>query len=44
MNKKRVNGKRIGDGARNICVYCGSGLGQNPAYAAAARTLGRATR
>jgi uncharacterized protein (TIGR00730 family) len=40
MNKKRVNGKRIGDGARNICVYCGSGLGQNPAYAAAARTLG----
>ena len=40
MHKKRVNGKRIGDSARNICVYCGSGLGQNPAYAAAARTLG----
>lgn len=29
-------------GVRNICVYCGSGLGENPAYAAAARTLGRA--
>jgi uncharacterized protein (TIGR00730 family) len=40
MNKKRMNGKRIGDGGRNICVYCGSGLGQNPAYAAAARALG----
>lgn len=27
---------------RSICVYCGSGPGENPAYAAAARTLGRA--
>jgi len=27
---------------RNICVYCGSNIGTNPAYAAAARTLGRA--
>lgn len=27
---------------RSVCVYCGSGLGENPAYAAAARTLGRA--
>ncbi len=26
---------------RSICVYCGSGSGTNPAYAAAARTLGR---
>lgn len=26
---------------RSICVYCGSGLGENPAYAEAARTLGR---
>jgi uncharacterized protein (TIGR00730 family) len=26
---------------RSICVYCGSGLGLNPAYAEAARTLGR---
>ncbi|MCB1520503.1 MAG: TIGR00730 family Rossman fold protein [Hyphomicrobiaceae bacterium] len=27
---------------RNICVYCGSGAGLNPAYAEAARTLGAA--
>ena len=27
---------------RNICVYCGSNVGINPAYADAARTLGRA--
>ena len=27
---------------RNICVYCGSNVGTNPAYAAAARTLGAA--
>jgi uncharacterized protein (TIGR00730 family) len=40
MSKKRVNGKRIGTIQRNICVYCGSGPGQDPAYAAAARTLG----
>lgn len=26
---------------RSVCVYCGSGPGENPAYAAAARTLGR---
>jgi uncharacterized protein (TIGR00730 family) len=26
---------------RNICVYCGSGVGTNPAYAAAARRLGQ---
>ena len=26
---------------RNICVYCGSGLGINPAFAEAARTLGQ---
>jgi hypothetical protein len=25
----------------NICVYCGSGVGTNPAYAAAARELGQ---
>ncbi len=41
MSKKRVNGKRIVKGTRSICVYCGSGLGVNPAYAAAARTLGK---
>ncbi len=27
---------------KNICVYCGSGSGHNPAFAEAARTLGRA--
>jgi uncharacterized protein (TIGR00730 family) len=26
---------------KKICVYCGSGTGHNPAYAEAARTLGR---
>ncbi len=28
-------------GVRNICVYCGSGVGGKPAYAEAAQTLGR---
>jgi uncharacterized protein (TIGR00730 family) len=41
MSKKRINGRNVA-GGRNICVYCGSGLGENPAYQAAARTLGRA--
>ena len=27
---------------RSICVYCGSNAGRNPAYAEAARTLGKA--
>lgn len=27
--------------ARKLCVYCGSGPGRNPAYAEAARVLGR---
>jgi uncharacterized protein (TIGR00730 family) len=42
MSKKRLNGKKIAIGARNVCVYCGSGLGLNPAYREAARTLGAA--
>jgi uncharacterized protein (TIGR00730 family) len=42
MNKKRANGKRRVDAGPCICVYCGSGLGLNPAYAAAARALGHA--
>jgi uncharacterized protein (TIGR00730 family) len=41
MSKTRLNGTRIGSVPRNICVYCGSGPGQNPAYADAARMLGR---
>jgi uncharacterized protein (TIGR00730 family) len=28
--------------SRNICVYCGSGPGRNPAYVEAARELGKA--
>lgn len=42
MSKKRLNGKKIADGVRNVCVYCGSGLGLNPAYKDAAQTLGEA--
>ena len=42
MSKTRVNGERVGRSGRNVCVYCGSGLGRNPAYKAAARTLGSA--
>ncbi len=41
MSKKRANGKHHSKSERNICVYCGSGLGLNPAYATAARTLGQ---
>ncbi|HEX9881397.1 MAG TPA: TIGR00730 family Rossman fold protein [Hyphomicrobium sp.] len=41
MSKKRVNGKSRSKNGPNICVYCGSGIGLNPAYAAAARTLGQ---
>ena len=42
MSKKRLNGAKLGRAARSICVYCGSGLGLNPAYREAARTLGAA--
>ena len=28
-------------GVRNVCVYCGSGVGAKPIYAEAARTLGK---
>src|ERR1044072_1769237 len=42
MSKKQVNGAKVGRPQRNVCVYCGSGLGLNPAYRAAARTLGSA--
>jgi uncharacterized protein (TIGR00730 family) len=42
MSKTRTNGAKAGRSARNVCVYCGSGLGRNPAYTAAARTLGAA--
>ncbi len=36
-----VNAK-VSAPARDICVFCGSGPGKNPAYAQAARTLGTA--
>ena len=42
MTKRRVNGAKIRRPERNVCVYCGSGLGLNPEYTAAARTLGAA--
>lgn len=41
MQKKRTETKARKGAARNICVYCGSGNGTNPAYTEAARTLGR---
>lgn len=34
-------GKASRPPSRSVCVYCGSGVGSNPAYAAAARILGR---
>jgi len=37
--QRHTNTKRP---AKNICVYCGSGSGHNPAYVEAARTLGAA--
>jgi uncharacterized protein (TIGR00730 family) len=36
-----MNETLIASGLQNICVYCGSGSGRNPAYADAARELGR---
>jgi uncharacterized protein (TIGR00730 family) len=48
MNKKKSSGNssvhcaHAAHGVRNVCVYCGSGKGGNPAYAAAARHLGKA--
>ena len=40
MSKKRIGERSTAKSIRSVCVYCGSGLGQNPAYTAAARTLG----
>jgi hypothetical protein len=37
-----MNGRSRPNVGPNICVYCGSGLGLNPAYADAARQLGHA--
>jgi predicted Rossmann-fold nucleotide-binding protein len=40
MNKNIANSAASDCGVHNICVYCGSGQGADPAYAEAARTLG----
>jgi uncharacterized protein (TIGR00730 family) len=41
MQKKQTQSTKRTHAVRNICVYCGSGKGNNPAYAEAARALGR---
>ena len=45
MQQKIHKAKKANSGEsrriRNICVYCGSNVGTNPAYAAAARQLGQ---
>jgi uncharacterized protein (TIGR00730 family) len=41
MQKERSKPKKHAHGVQNICVYCGSGKGNDPAYAEAAHTLGR---
>lgn len=41
MQKKQTSKRTPSHPGRHICVYCGSGKGKNPAYAAAARVLGR---
>jgi uncharacterized protein (TIGR00730 family) len=45
MQQKIHKAKKANSGGnrliRNICVYCGSNVGTNPAYAAAARQLGQ---
>lgn len=39
---RHANGAARAAGVRSVCVYCGSGPGTEPAYTAAARTLGHA--
>lgn len=39
---RRTKGPSPRTASRNVCVYCGSGKGNNPAYARAARTFGAA--
>jgi len=41
MSKKRTSREANAGNVRNICVYCGSGIGKRPAYRTAARTLGQ---
>jgi uncharacterized protein (TIGR00730 family) len=42
VQKRRAQQQKRTARVANICVYCGSGKGTNPAYASAARLLGRA--
>jgi uncharacterized protein (TIGR00730 family) len=41
MPHETMNDLPVAPGIQNICVYCGSGSGLNPAYAEAARAFGR---
>lgn len=41
MPDEAMNDTQSTSGLRSLCVYCGSGGGQNPAYAKAARAFGR---
>ena len=45
MQQKTLKARKTASAARrrirNVCVYCGSNVGNNPAYAEAARALGR---
>lgn len=39
-NQRVSSGKRPAHGVHNVCVYCGSGKGNDPSYAQSARQLG----
>lgn len=41
MADGRMSDIKVSGGLLNICVYCGSGAGVNPAYAEGARAFGR---
>jgi len=41
MQNRRHDAQKHPRAVRSVCVYCGSGTGENPAYAVAARILGR---
>jgi len=41
MPDDAMNDTHTPSGLRSLCVYCGSGAGQNPAYVKAARAFGR---
>jgi len=42
MSKKKASPSSKAKPVRSVCVYCGSGKGNNPVYAAAATELGHA--